>query len=128
MSQLLYVYVDTKNYFIAKGRNPMTYAEIGTEAFGRTGRILVNIAILANQTGVLAAYQQFIGKNFLHITTAKSVMPLSGWVLTFLVALVPLCWVRNIKYFAFTSLLGLVTVCFTVAGVTYHGVTHPTPP
>jgi amino acid permease len=82
-----YVLIDTKKHFVAKGRNPVTYAEIGTEAFGRKGRFLVNVAILANQTGVLAAYQQFIGKNFLHITTAKSIMPLYGWVLGFLVVL-----------------------------------------
>jgi amino acid permease len=41
---------------------------------------------------------------------------------------VPLCWVRKIKYFAFTSLLGIVTVIFTVTAVSVHGIEHATPP
>ena len=54
-----YVLIETKRFLNAKGRDVLSYGDIGRGAYGNKGGILVNIAIIANQTGVLAAYQQF---------------------------------------------------------------------
>merc|ERR1711991_829956 len=79
-----FVLVDTKRYLVSKGRSPSSYAEVGFEVLGKKGLALVNVAIIGNQTGVLAAYQQFIGKNILHFVTPPF-MPLSAWVCVWLV-------------------------------------------
>ena len=122
-----YALNSTKRFLVSKGREVNSYGDIGRESMGKTGATLVNIAIIANQTGVLAAYQQFIAKNILHFTS-KQVLPLSAWTLLCLVVLIPLCWVRQLKYFAFTSVLGLTTVAFTVIAVIYNGIVYQTPP
>ena len=79
------------------------------------------LTLLTNYLNLLVA------KNALHFTLLP-VMPLWAWTFVCLVVLIPLCWVRELKYFSFTSALGLITVAFTVGAVLYNGFQYPTPP
>lgn len=75
-------------------------------------------------------------------------IPLYGFVLLWCVVLIPLCLVRklsflsiisltvfffffkvrDLKYFSFTSIFGLVSLLFTIVSVITNGVLHSTPP
>lgn len=121
------ILVDTKNFFHQKGRTHVnSFAEIGKETFGSVGSSLVNIAIVANQVGVVAAYQLFIGKNWKNMFPND--IPLPAWVMMWCVVLIPLCNVRQLKVFSYTSAFGLVSLVFTVVSVVTNGVLHSTPP
>ncbi len=123
------VLVETKRFYHSKGRTSVnSYAEVGFEAFGRLGSSLVNIAIIANQVGVISAYQQFIGKTIAAIyPSVLGRVSLPGWVMLWCVVLVPLCWVRQLKWFSFTSIFGLFSMLFTVVAVIVNGALHSTP-
>ena len=119
--------IQTKNLFHKRGLvYVLTYADIGYESFGRLGTVLVNIAIVANQIGMVSAYQQFIGKNLIHLF--ENPIPLYGWVLLWCLILIPLSLVRQMKYFSFTSIVGLVCLVFTVISVLVNGALNGTPP
>ncbi len=74
---------------------------------------------MANQLGTVAAYQQFIGQNLLHLIPSS--LPLYFWVLVWCVVLIPLCWIRDLKIFGFTSFFGIASVVFTVVSVLVNG-------
>jgi amino acid permease len=124
------VLVDTKRFYHSKGRTSVnSFADVGFEAFGPVGSALVNIAIIANQVGVISAYQQFIGKTIRAADPAVlGQISLPGWVMIWCAVLIPLCCVRQLRYFSLTSLMGLVCMFFTVVAVTVNGALDPTPP
>jgi amino acid permease len=130
LNSSLQVLVDTKRFYHSRGRtNVNSYAEVGFEAFGRVGSTLVNIAIIANQVGVISAYQQFIAKTIRAFDEhTVGLISLPGWVMLWCIVLVPLCWVRQLRYFSVTSFFGLVSMFFTVVAVTVNGALNPTPP
>ncbi len=70
---------------------------LGSESFGRAGTYAVNFAIVANQVGTVAAYQQFIGTNLLNLFPTSVGLPLSFWVMVWCVVLIPLCCIREMK-------------------------------
>jgi amino acid permease len=106
---------------------------------------VVQIVLFA---GVISAYQQFIGTTIPAVyPSVLSVIPLSGWVILWFVVLgqlvsksskqnkktnrccvlIPLCWVRELKWFSFTSIFGLCSMLFTVIAVIVNGSFNPTP-
>ncbi len=54
-------------------------------------------------------------------------IPFAGWVMLYCVLVIPLGWVRELKWFSFTSIFGLLSMLFTVSSVIANGVMNPTP-
>ncbi|KAJ3376660.1 neutral amino acid transporter, partial [Lobulomyces angularis] len=105
---------------VSKKKNGLSMGELAGVLYGANMRQVVLWSIAISQMGFSSVYYIFIGKNLKDLLTVMSScnLILPDWVFVlFQVGLyIPLSWVRNIKHFSITSLIGDV---FILMGLTY---------
>ncbi|KAE9326012.1 hypothetical protein PF008_g16754 [Phytophthora fragariae] len=100
------------------GRTSVSYGMVGEKAFGKVGRVAVNISLVLSQIGFCCSYLIFVEKNIgeviLAIFGVQRTTALSSLMLIALQILLytPLSWVRRIEYFALTNLFADLLILF----------------
>jgi amino acid permease len=114
---------------VSKQLDP-SFVDLGHEAFGPAGAKVVTTAIVAMSIGVCAAYLVFISGTvesvlmahgstaIQHFTAAHSYFPM----VLILPFAVPLSWMRDFKYIAYTSKFGIVFVVMAMCAVLLYGL------
>lgn len=108
---------------------PVSYGFVGRVAAGRQGRWLVDMSIIVSQLGFCTGYLIFMSKNIHEVILASGTTFDHGKViecgcdfnrnyiiLIGIVVMIPLCLVRQLKFFAITNLVADV---FILAGLGY---------
>ncbi|KAE8969979.1 hypothetical protein PR003_g4263 [Phytophthora rubi] len=100
------------------GRTSVSYGMVGEKAFGKVGRVAVNISLVLSQIGFCCSYLIFVEKNIGEVilaifgvqrTTASSSLTL---IALQILLYTPLSWVRRIEYFALTNLFADLLILF----------------
>ncbi|XP_070197202.1 uncharacterized protein [Littorina saxatilis] len=86
--------------------NDLSYGDVGFHALGRTGRVLVDIAIVISQTGFCCAYLIFISEN---LSDYIKGVQIGEWLLILLPPLFLLTLLRHLSSLALSSLLAQVS-------------------
>ncbi|CEM39819.1 unnamed protein product [Vitrella brassicaformis CCMP3155] len=108
--------VDCKYYLMnERHKNIKTYGDIGWHAFGKTGSVVVEVFLVITQTGFCIAYLIFIGENLANVFHFVSFGEIVMYCLPLLVLL---CWLRDMRHLAWSSLLADATNLFGL-GVVY---------
>eukprot|EP00127_Corallochytrium_limacisporum_P002376 Clim_evm17s119 gene=Clim_evmTU17s119 len=104
------------------GRNGIivnTYGDMADKLYGKHGRAAVDVAVFFSQFGFCCAYIVFIAKNlrdaFGVITDCGLYMNEWVYMVALMPVLVPLTWVRRLKYFALTNMIANVVIFSTLA-------------
>ena len=101
----------------------LSFSEIGEKTWGKPGKIMVDITLVASQVSFVTAYVYFIASNMQSIIQHATVKddgtlpePVSKWYfgLLCLCIYVPLCMVRKVEKLAKTHLFGDVMILFTI--------------
>lgn len=110
------------------GHSNVSYGLVGEKAFGKLGRIAVNISLVLSQVGFCCSYLIFVEKNIGEVilaafniqrTTASSSLTL---ILLQIVLYTPLSWVRRIEYFALTNLFADLLILFGIVYIVSYSV------
>ncbi|KAJ3210417.1 neutral amino acid transporter, partial [Clydaea vesicula] len=111
---------------VSKKQNGLSMGELAGVLYGSNMRQLVLWSIAISQMGFSSVYYIFIGKNLKDLLTVMSNcrLILPDWVFVLLqVSLyIPLSWVRNIKHFSITSLIGDVFILMGLAYILYYDI------
>lgn len=102
-----------------------SYSEMGTMAYGKVGKISVDIMLILSQSGFCCAYIYFIKENFHQVLLeAFDVNFSTVWLaMISLVGFTLLCWVRKIEIFAATHVFAdLMIVLTMIVILTYAGI------
>lgn len=111
---------DCSNLLLQNGRSNVSYGLVGEKAYGKFGRVAVNISLVLSQTGFCCSYLIFVEKNIGEVilaafgiqrTTASSSLTL---IMLQILLYTPLSWVRRIEYFALTNLFADVLILFGI--------------
>ncbi|KAL4147288.1 hypothetical protein PRNP1_011044 [Phytophthora ramorum] len=103
-----------------RGRTNVSYGLVGEKAFGKVGRVAVNISLVLSQIGFCCSYLIFVEKNIgevilaafnIQSTTASSSLTL---IMLQILLYTPLSWVRRIEYFALTNLFADLLILFGI--------------
>ncbi len=94
-----------------------SFTDVGGAAFGRWGRVLVDISIIVTQFGALIAYIIFISTNLSTTVGLDS----KYWVLILMIPLILLSFIRQMDKLAPTSALGNVVYLFVLTSIFYTG-------
>ncbi|CAH0473222.1 unnamed protein product [Peronospora belbahrii] len=103
-----------------RGCTSVSYGLVGEKAFGKIGRVAVNISLVLSQIGFCCSYLIFVEKNIgevilaafgIHRTTASSSLTL---IMLQILLYTPLSWVRHIEYFALTNLFADLLILFGI--------------
>ncbi|CAH0487319.1 unnamed protein product [Peronospora farinosa] len=103
-----------------RNRSSVSYGLIGEKAFGKVGRVAVNISLVLSQIGFCCSYLIFVEKNIGEVilaafgiqrTTASSSLTL---IMLQILLYTPLTWVRRIEYFALTNLFADLLILFGI--------------
>ncbi|DBA00294.1 TPA: hypothetical protein N0F65_001489 [Lagenidium giganteum] len=107
----------------------ISYGRVGARAFGRAGRVAVNISLVLSQLGFCCSYLIFVEKNIGDIIThvfktdGNSVVSASWTLILLQIPLyTPLSWVRRIEYFAITNLFADVLIIFGLFYIIYYSI------
>ncbi|OWZ08546.1 Vacuolar amino acid transporter [Phytophthora megakarya] len=109
---------DCSNVLLRNGRTNVSYGLVGETAFGKVGRVAVNISLVLSQIGFCCSYLIFVEKNIGEVILAafgiERTIASSSLTLIMLQILLytPLSWVRRIEYFALTNLFADVLILF----------------
>ncbi|CAI5717327.1 unnamed protein product [Hyaloperonospora brassicae] len=104
-----------------RGHINVSYGLVGEKAFGKMGRVAVNISLVLSQLGFCCSYLIFVEKNIGEVilaafgiqrTTASSSLTL---IVLQILLYTPLSWVRRIEYFALTNLFADLLILFGIA-------------
>ena len=110
-----------------------SYTDLGMKAFGKPGKIAVNLALALCQIGFVCAYIYFIKENLTQIFYGKELKEEdeASWVRkTIWVAVgeffiyAMLSYVRKIQIFASTSLFGNLMIMITITAIIVYGCIH----
>ncbi|KAL4230317.1 hypothetical protein ACF0H5_010700 [Mactra antiquata] len=99
----------------------ISYGDVGYQAIGHTGRLLVDIAIVVSQTGFCCAYIIFITEN---LSAYFPNMKMQVWLLILLPPLSILTLARHLGGLAMTSLLAQCSNLFAFAVVLWFDFEH----
>uniref|UniRef100_M4BRX0 Amino acid transporter transmembrane domain-containing protein n=1 Tax=Hyaloperonospora arabidopsidis (strain Emoy2) TaxID=559515 RepID=M4BRX0_HYAAE len=103
-----------------RGHINVSYGLVGEKAFGKVGRVAVNISLVLSQLGFCCSYLIFVEKNIgevilaafgIQSTTASSSLTL---IVLQILLYTPLSWVRRIEYFALTNLFADLLILFGI--------------
>ncbi|KAL0481968.1 solute carrier family 36 [Acrasis kona] len=97
---------------ISKPKGLYTYIDMGYEALGNPGAILIYFLLCTCNLGGCTVYLVFIGK------LMNSMVPVLAdriWMLIAMAILIPISWIRNYKYMSIVSFLGIASL-YTAAG------------
>ncbi|CAJ1459317.1 unnamed protein product [Effrenium voratum] len=117
-----------------KNRDIKTLGDIGFEVYGPMGQLVVDIAVVVSQLGFCTAYCVFVAENVQAIvfeavggmvgSDEKRKCSLSGFlasdmlvyyiILMCIPLLIPVTWLRQLKYFAVTNTLASLLVVVSV--------------
>eukprot|EP00934_Nitzschia_sp_Nitz4_P009037 Nitzschia sp. Nitz4//scaffold134_size62860//30009//31400//NITZ4_006327-RA/size62860-processed-gene-0.32-mRNA-1//1//CDS//3329535493//9027//frame0 len=107
-----------------------SYVEVARTTFGTMGARLTYAASVSASLGVCGSYLVFIASNIQslleHMSGGSNIISQSGWVFIVLPLAVLLSSVRDMKHFAFASLLGDISVVLGMAVVVFYGVMYNT--
>ncbi|POM71172.1 Vacuolar amino acid transporter, partial [Phytophthora palmivora] len=109
---------DCSNVLLRNGRTNVSYGLVGEKAFGKVGRVAVNISLVLSQIGFCCSYLIFVEKNIGEVILAafgiERTVASSSLTLIMLQILLytPLSWVRRIEYFALTNLFADLLILF----------------
>ena len=114
----MYMLIDCKIFLEKNGKKCSTYGEVGKEALGPAGGILVNIALSITQFGFCTAYFILISHNLDAILTDSP-----GYI-PYIWLCVPgqmmLATLRHLKFLGKFSLIADVTMAFALGSVFYY--------
>lgn len=111
----------------------MSFSEIGEHTWGRTGKILVDVALCASQISFVTAYVYFIVKNLqLIIKEAQTKSDgeehdvINKWLLGIVcfIIYVPLCMIRKVETLAATHLFGDIMIIITLVVIFVYAGIH----
>ncbi|KNC86427.1 hypothetical protein SARC_01433 [Sphaeroforma arctica JP610] len=105
--------LDAKNKLVSEGVKVLSFGDVAKHSYGKWGRRAVDTSILFAQMGFCCAYLAFVGEN-LH-SVLYSVFdcwdvpqPLIMLLLTPII--IPMVWVRKLKYYAVTNIIADVLI------------------
>ncbi len=110
---------DPNNYIYNKNR-VFTYVDVGFEAMGNFGALLIYALVCTCNLGGCTVYLVFIGK------LMNSMVPqLSDrlWMLFAMSLLIPISWIRNYKYMSLISFAGILSLLIAAGSVIVYGFT-----
>jgi proton-coupled amino acid transporter len=106
-----------------------SYVDVARATFGTTGARLAYVASVSASIGVCGSYLVFIAANLQSLVVHPSEWMTQGsWILLVLPLAVLLSSVRDMKQFAFASLLGDVSVVLGMGVVLVYGLLYRTEP
>lgn len=112
----------------AYGFSNVSYGMLGEKAFGRAGRLAVNVSLVLSQIGFCCSYLIFVQKNIgeviLQAFNIQNSLASYSWTLIILQIplYTPLTWVRHIEYFAITNLVADVLILFGLLYIIQYSV------
>lgn len=102
------------------------YAELAYKLFGNKFRILVQISIVLSQMGFCCAYVVFVAQNLrellLDVSNCKWDIHPFLLVIGQLLVYIPLCLVRQVRYFSISALIADVFILFGIFYVLYYDI------
>lgn len=100
-----------------------SFAEIGEKLFGRLGRALVDICLIASQTGFCCAYVFFIKRNYAKILESQFDWDVDENVIAILcfIGFTLLAFVRKIEVFAKFHLFADIMIVLTITVIVIYG-------
>jgi len=93
------------------GKPPRTYGDLGMMAAGKPGKILVQVALIFSQVGFACVNMTFVGDQF---TDATGIGHDTLVLAVCFALMIPLMWVRYLKYFALTNFIAILLQFITV--------------
>lgn len=108
--------IESKQALVRRGETVLSYGDIASFAFGAAGRTAVDVSIFLSQFGFSCSYASFVVLNVRHFL--ENCFPAS-WVvadkykfsiLGAFVIWTPLCFIRNVQWFALPSLVANVII------------------
>ncbi|RLN66901.1 hypothetical protein BBP00_00001950 [Phytophthora kernoviae] len=102
------------------GHTNVSYGLVGEKAFGKIGRVAVNISLVLSQVGFCCSYLIFVEKNIGEVILAAFNIQRTGasssltLILLQIILYTPLSWVRRIEYFALTNLFADLLILFGI--------------
>ncbi|BFZ24128.1 hypothetical protein BsWGS_27167 [Bradybaena similaris] len=108
-------------YSFMTGNQDISYGDVGYEAFGSAGRLLVDFAIVLSQIGFCCAYLIFICRNMSDIVPH---IEMGHWLLIVLPLLSLLTLLRHLNSLALTSLLAQFSIVSALSVVLWFDFEH----
>ncbi|CAJ1459480.1 unnamed protein product [Effrenium voratum] len=91
-----------------------SYGEIARQSMGAVGMWAVDLSILLSQTGFVCAEMLYVAKNCSGAAARygirSSIVSETGILLLQLVVVIPMSWIRQLKYFQFSNFIANATV------------------
>eukprot|EP00443_Scrippsiella_acuminata_P072062 CAMPEP_0115381320 /NCGR_PEP_ID=MMETSP0271-20121206/5507_1 /TAXON_ID=71861 /ORGANISM="Scrippsiella trochoidea, Strain CCMP3099" /LENGTH=224 /DNA_ID=CAMNT_0002804591 /DNA_START=137 /DNA_END=808 /DNA_ORIENTATION=- len=120
---------------MGRGRNVPSYSDLGEAAFGSLGRSLVDSCLISSQLGFAATYIIFISANLREVVEVLSkctfLLEQNTLFPAIVLLLVPLAWLRSLKYFAVMNFMAAVFMSIGLSAIAYvagwHWYTDPAP-
>ncbi|KAF0983942.1 hypothetical protein FDP41_007857 [Naegleria fowleri] len=109
--------IDPNDYIYEEDRI-ITYADIGYEAMGNVGSIVVHFLMMSCNIGVATIYLVLMASC---LNGMVSQIPLRIWMLFFIPLFVILSWIRSYKYLAPLTLIGTLALLFALGSVIVYG-------
>lgn len=106
----------------------VSYGLVGEIAYGKIGRVAVNVSLVLSQLGFCCSYLIFIERNIrdviMHCTNCRLIP--GPWLMIILQIPIytPLTWVRKIKYFAITNLFADALILFGLLWIMSYSLEH----
>jgi proton-coupled amino acid transporter len=103
-----------------------SFGDIGFALFGEPCRQLVLYSIAVSQLGFCCAYYIFIAQNLTDLlmiaTNCQVILPFWAFLVLQLFIYIPLAWVRKLKHFGFTALVGDLFIILGLAYIFFYGI------
>ena len=96
-----------------------TYLDLGREAWGRPGVVIVSFAIIAMSVGVCASYLVFVGETLSYLLDRR--FSTDVCLLLTLPLVILMSWVRSYSKLQWTSLVGTLLVVGSMVAVIVYG-------
>jgi hypothetical protein len=110
---------DPNDYIYDQSR-VFTYVDMGYEALGNFGAVLIYVLICTCNLGGCTVYLVFIGKLLNSMIPA---LPDRIWMLIAMLLLIPISWIRNYKYMSLISFVGIASLLTAAGSVIVYGFT-----
>ena len=123
ISCLITVYCSKLLLETRKKLGASSYTEIGFILYGKWGKVAVDIALCASQTGFCCAYVYFIKENFSAIAQQAFNIDISPnyFCLFCFVLFTLMCFVRKIEIFASTHAFADLMIVLTMVTIIVYG-------
>jgi len=119
----MFLLLDTKDFLRReRGVKTQSYGEIGEAALGKTGKRMVDAAVILSQTGFCAVYVSFVGNNMSKVYSfglgRDSTMAHIAWMSFAQFFFMFLVWIRKLSLFKTTNSISL-NIIFGSIGIIF---------